>query len=102
MAGGILIQYEYSGDEAAWRAAVDAFVAAVQADDEVNGDFSYVVNTLGDGPKRVHIGRWTDASAVKLLQSRDYFSTFSTALQAMAGDTMTTERFATANATREV
>ena len=41
---GILIQYNYDGDEGAWMAAVEEFVAAIDADPALAGKFSYRVN----------------------------------------------------------
>ena len=73
---GILIQYIYDGDEAAWRSAIDGFVSAIDGDADVAGKFSYSVSTLGDGVSRVHVGRWPDEETLATLQSRDYFKTF--------------------------
>lgn len=86
---GIVISYEFDGDEAEWVALVGAFVAALNADDELNGGFSYVVSKSKNSPKRTHMGRWESQEVLELMQSREYFKEFSTKLKAMAGDSLT-------------
>ena len=85
---GITIRYTYSGDEAVWRSAVDAFIEAVNADPDVGGKFSYAVSVAGDGETRSHVGRWDSEATLKTMQSRDYFSTFSKAIQGFAGGSL--------------
>jgi quinol monooxygenase YgiN len=85
---GIVIGYEYSGDEAEWEAVVGAFIDAINADNELEGDFSYVVSKSKNSAKRTHMGRWTSPEKLALMQSREYFKVFSTKLKAMAGDTL--------------
>ncbi len=82
---GIVIEYDYSGDEAAWTEAVDSFIASVGADAEISGDFSYMVTRVGDGPTRIHVGRWGAEETVKTLQGRDYFKIFAEAIKGFAG-----------------
>ena len=94
MSHGILIQYRYSGDEAAWKAATGAFIDAIDADSDVAGRFSYSVNVLADGEGRVHVGRWDGEDTLKTLQSRDYFKTFAGKVQEFGGDTVVASRFA--------
>ncbi len=85
---GISIRYAYSGDEAAWRSAVDDFVEAVNADADIVGKFSYAVSVAGDGVTRSHVGRWDSESTLKTLQSRDYFKSFSKAIQDFAAGSL--------------
>ena len=85
---GISIRYRYSGDEAAWRAAVDTFIDEINADPDVAGKFSYAVSVAGDGETRSHTGRWDEESTLKTLQSRNYFKTFAQTLKEMAGDSL--------------
>ena len=73
---GILIQYDYSGDEADWKSAVDQFVGAINADAALQGKFEYRVNIAADGVGRVHVGRWDREETLAHLQSQDYFKTF--------------------------
>ena len=89
---GIVIRYAYDGDEAVWQRAVDAFLAAVATDPEVQGRFRYVVTVGADGVTRTHIGRWEAEKSLKTLQARDYFATFSQAIQGFAGDTLEATR----------
>ncbi len=96
---GILIRYEFDGDEAAWRSAVDTFVARIDADPQVTGGFSYSVNVAADGRRRVHVGRWTDQATLETLQGRDYFKTFAAAVKGFAGDTLEAVRITQVNAT---
>lgn len=99
---GILIQYTYTGDEAAWEAAVDAFVSGIQNDAEVRDGFSYVVTRQGDEGKRIHMGRWQDEDVLKLMQSRDYFSAFAGFLREHSNGTLTSQRLETVAGTREL
>ncbi len=94
MAGyGILIRYDYSGDEADWQAAIDGFVQALNGDSEVGGRFSYSVNILPDGVGRAHVGRWDNDETLSLVQSRDYFKAFAGQVQGFAGGELEATRF---------
>ena len=88
---GIIIQYKYSGDEAAWENATSDFVAALEADSELDGGFMYMVTKARESDTRTHIGRWRDDETLKLMQSRDYFKSFAGKLKEMAGDTLKPE-----------
>jgi len=96
---GILIRYTYSGDEAAWRAAIDTFISAIDGDDEVGGRFTYSVNVGADGENRIHVGRWDSDETLALVQSRDYFKTFAGQVQGFAGDSLTPMRFSNVTST---
>ena len=85
---GIVISYQYSGDEAEWEALTQAFVDAIEADKELGGRFSYMVTKSRSTDARTHIGRWTSQEALELMQSRDYFKVFSGKLKAMVGDSL--------------
>ena len=93
---GIVIRYSYDGDEAAWQRAVDAFLAAIAADPQVQGRFRYVVTIATDGAtdgvSRTHIGRWDSDEILKTLQARDYFAAFSETIRGFAGDTLEATR----------
>ncbi len=73
---GILIQYNYDGEEAPWLAAVEAFIAAVDGDPALAGKFSYRVNVASDGVGRVHVGQWDSEETLAHLQSQEFFKTF--------------------------
>lgn len=85
----ITISYTYTGDEATWRAAIDAFIAAVDADPAASGRFVYQV-AVGDGGRRVHWGRWDEADTLAHVQSQPYFRAFAAAVKEFAGDTLET------------
>jgi hypothetical protein len=82
---GILIQYDYDGDEAAWLAAVEDFVAAIDNDTALHGKFSYRVNIAPDGIGRVHVGGWDSDETLAHLQSQDFFKTFAGKVGEFAG-----------------
>ncbi len=73
---GILIQYDYDGDEAPWLAAIEAFVTAIDADPDLRRKFSYRVATAADGVGRVHVGRWDSEATLAHLQSQEFFKQF--------------------------
>ena len=87
---GIVIEFDYSGDETEWKAAADAFVRAIDADPRLQGRFSYQVNIKGDGPGRVHIGRWDEAETLAHLHQQDFFKTFAAQVKAFGGDSLKT------------
>ncbi len=89
---GIIVRYDYSGDEARWRAVVGDFISAISDDPEARGRFRYTVTVAGDNRTRTHIGRWDSEETLKTVQSRDYFKTFSAAVQSFAGDTLQSAR----------
>ena len=82
---GILIQYNYDGDEGAWMAAVEEFTAAIDADPALAGKFSYRVNIAADGVGRVHVGRWDAEETVAHLQGQDFFKRFAAKIGEFAG-----------------
>ncbi len=84
----ITITYEYSGDDAPWRAAIDGFITALNDDAKIPGTFSYQVAVADNGATRIHWGRWDNADTLAHVQSQDYFKTFAGLLKGMAGDTL--------------
>jgi len=88
MMNGISIRYMYDGDEATWETAVNAFIEAINTDADISGKFSYAVSTAADGVLRSHTGRWDSEETLNILRSRDYFKTFASTLQDMAGETL--------------
>lgn len=85
---GIVVRYAYSGDEAAWRSVIDAFLDALAADDAVRGRFHYAVTIGKDETSRVHVGRWDSEETLATVQSRDYFKTFADAVQKLGGESL--------------
>ncbi len=82
---GILIEYDYSGDEAAWQDAVNTFIANVGNDARLQGRFSYQVNIKKDGVGRVHYGQWDDEETLAHLQSQPWFGEFAGKVREFAG-----------------
>ncbi|MBT7664936.1 MAG: hypothetical protein HN608_08420, partial [Rhodospirillaceae bacterium] len=82
---GILIQYDYDGDEGPWLAAAEEFVAAIDADPALHGKFSYRVNVAPDGVGRVHVGEWDSEETLSHLQSQDFFKTFAAKIGEFSG-----------------
>ena len=90
---GILIEYEFSGDEAEWKRAVDAFVENIDQDPRLSGRFSYQVNVRADGGGRIHVGGWDTAETLAHLQQQEFFKTFAGQIQSFAGDSLKATRF---------
>ncbi len=82
---GITITYEYDGPEDSWNEAVQTFVAAIDADPDVAGKFTYQVAVADDGKTRIHWGRWDSQETLQTLQSRDYFGAFAQKVREFAG-----------------
>jgi len=82
---GILIQYNYDGDEGEWLTAVEEFVAAVDADPALRGKFSYRVDIAADGVGRVHVGHWDAEETLAHLQAQDFFKRFAAKVGEFAG-----------------
>ncbi len=82
---GIVIIYDYDGDEDEWRAACETFVAAINTDQRLRGRLTYQVNRAAEGPRRVHIGRWDGPETVAHLQQQDFFKTFAGAIGRFSG-----------------
>ena len=85
---GIVIEYELSGDEAAWRQAVDTFLKNIDGDPVLQGKFSYEVNSSNDSGGRIHIGHWDREETLAHLQSQPFFKEFAGALQGFAGGSL--------------
>ena len=90
--GGLLIEYEYSGDEAPWSQAMEAFLTAISGDAALAGKFRYHVFVKEDGKSRVHVPSWDSEATLAHLQSQDFFKTFASAVQGFAGDTLKTTK----------
>lgn len=84
------IEYEYSGDEAAWSETIQTFLRAIAADRRLAGALRYHVFVKLDGRTRVHVPSWDNAETLAHLQGQDYFKTFAAAVQKAAGGTLKT------------
>ncbi len=96
---GIVIQYELSGDEEAWKEAVRAFLADIEADPALNGHFRYEVNIAAKGPGRVHVGHWDSEDTLAHLRAQPFFKAFAEKLGGFAGDTLRSTPFSSFAAT---
>ena len=96
---GIVIDYDFSGDEADWQKVMDSFIGNINADDRLKGRFSYMVNARKDGTGRVHIGQWDDEETLAHLQSQPFFGEFAAKVKAFAGDSLKTTPFKTISKT---
>jgi len=90
---GIVITYDYDGDEADWQAAVDGFIADIDADPRLKGRFTYQVNRALEGPGRIHIGRWDEPETLAHLQGQDFFKAFAGKVGEFAGGAPNATRF---------
>ncbi len=96
---GILIEYDYDGDETAWKSAVTDFVNNIDADPVLRGNFSYQVNIAANGTGRVHVGRWNNEETLAHLQSQDFFKTFAQQVGKFADGAQQATRLTAAAAT---
>ena len=101
MTQGIVIEYELSGDDAAWRAAVDKFLKKIDGDPKLRGKFTYEVNSTNDTGGRVHIGHWDSEETLSHLQSQPFFKEFAQAIQSFAGGGPKSTRISRVAATAE-
>lgn len=90
---GIVIKYDYSGDETDWLTAVDTFISNINEDARLKGRFSYQVNVAGDGKGRVHIGQWDAEETLNYLQSQPFFGEFAGKVKDFAGGAPDATRF---------
>lgn len=90
---GIVIDYDFTGDEVVWQQAVDAFIANINADERLKGHFSYLVTARKDGTGRVHIGQWDEEATLKHLQSQSFFGEFAAKVKEFSGDSLKTTPF---------
>ena len=89
---GILVQYEYKGDESEWQAVVKQFIANINNDPELKGNFFYSVFKTSEPAKRVHVGRWKSNQTLETLKQRAFFKTFSESIQKLAGESLSSTR----------
>jgi quinol monooxygenase YgiN len=82
---GIVIEYDYAGDEDIWQTAVDTFMGHIDADERLSGRLSYQVNVRNDGSGRIHVGNWDSEETLKYMQSQPYFSEFAGKVKEFSG-----------------
>lgn len=89
---GILIQYEYGGDESRWQAVMETFILAVETDPDLKGKFTYSVCKTSEPMKRVHVGRWDSNQTLETLKQKSFFKTFTESMEKLAGDSLVSTR----------
>lgn len=87
--GTQLIEYQFSGDEAAWRANIDKFFAHIRADPILRDGLQYHVYTRPDGISRVHVPNWRDQAVLDHLFAQDHFKAFSDTIKQFAEGNLT-------------
>ena len=90
---GILVEYEYDGDEEEWRRVISEFISAIQADARLRGKFEYTVCVGSHNNKRVHLGRWDAESTLEHLVASPFFKAFAEKIRGFAGESLTTTDF---------
>ena len=85
---GITITYQYKGEDAPWRKAIETFITAIENDPRIAGRFTYQVATADDRETRIHWGRWDSQETLSHLQAQGYFKEFSGKVREFAGDTL--------------
>ncbi len=96
---GIVVEYDFAGDETQWRQTIDTFISHINTDEKLKGHFSYLVNSRKDGSGRVHVGQWDSEDTLKHLQSQPFFGEFAAKIQELAGESMKTTFFERAAST---
>ncbi len=96
---GIVIEYDFSGDETEWREAVDTFIGQINTDERLRGRFDYQVTMRADGEGRIHIGQWDDEETLAHLQSQPFFATFAGKIKEFAGGPPKATKFETISRT---
>ncbi len=81
----ITISYQYDGDEAVWRAAIEGFIGALNGDTAIAGKFNYQVCVADDGKTRIHWGRWDSGETLAHVQAQEYFKTFAALVGGFSG-----------------
>ena len=85
-----LIRYRLTnGTPDAWHQDVAKFIAALDGDPDLKGRISYRVMKTKDGSDYYHIASPADEDAVKTLQQRDFFKSYTEKTRAVAGGDVT-------------
>jgi len=85
-----LIRYRLTnGTPDAWHQDVAKFIAALDSDPDLKGRISYRVMKTKDGSEYYHIASPADEDAVKTLQQRDFFKSYTEKTRAVAGGDVT-------------
>jgi hypothetical protein len=72
-----LIRYQFkNGTPEEWRGHIGRFIAALDSDPEVKGKIAYRCMKERDGSGYYHLAAASDEAAVKALQSKDFFKSY--------------------------
>ncbi len=72
-----MIKYQFANGTAAdWHREVARFIAAIDGDPELRGRISYRCMKNRDDASYFHLAAAADDAAVKALQSRDFFKSY--------------------------
>lgn len=89
---GILIQYQFNGNEQIWQKTVNTFIARISEDADLAGKFHYSVFKTSEPAKRVHVGRWDSDQTLSTLREKEFFKTFTEQMKELAGDSLISVR----------
>ena len=82
--GSQIIEYSFSGDEAAWRQSIESFHENIAADEVLRDGFTYQVFVREDGTTRVHVPVWRDESVLEHLRAQPFFKEFAAQVKGFA------------------
>jgi hypothetical protein len=81
-----LIKYRFkNGSEDEWHQNIARFIAALDADPALSGRVSYRCMKAREGSDYYHLAAAADDDAVKMLQSREFFSRYTGQTDLAAG-----------------
>ena len=85
-----LIKYQFKdGSPEAWREEIQRFIAAVEADQALNGRIAYRCMKAENGSgEYYHLAAAADEEAAKALQQRDFFKRYTEETKRVSGGTV--------------
>ena len=84
-----LIKYRFqNGSQDVWHRDIADFIAALDGDPELRGKISYRCMKSQNGSDYYHLATATDDQAIKMLQSRAFFSRYTEKTKHAAGGTV--------------
>ncbi len=85
-----LIKYRFQdGSQEAWRDEIERFIAALEADQTLNGRIAYRCMKADNGSgEYCHLAATADDEAAKALQQRDFFKLYTAETKRVSGGTV--------------
>jgi hypothetical protein len=81
-----LIKYRFAnGTETEWHQAIARFISALDDDPDLKGKISYRCMKIRDDQAYYHLATAMDDQAIKVLQQREYFKSYTEATKHVAG-----------------